>query len=108
MPGDRHNAISSLLARHETTDIVIARKMKRCADIDVTIQKPSGTPALRYEAQVDEATVERDFCAAVAERESRCHVFPPVYRAFRIEYDGYEAARTTYHDSIAPKSGYKL
>ena len=32
--------------------------------------------------------------------------FPPVYRSFRIEYDGYEAARTTYHDYIAPKSGF--
>ena len=27
----------------------------------------------------------RYFCAAVAERESRCHVFPPVYRYLRIE-----------------------
>ena len=32
--------------------------------------------------------------------------FPPVYRSFRIECDGYEAARTTYHDYIAPKSGF--
>ena len=37
----------------------------------------SMVPQLQYEAQVDEATVERYFCAAAAERESRCHAFSP-------------------------------
>ncbi len=68
MPSPAFSAIELKrgIAVHETTDIVITRKMKGSGDIDVTIQKSSGTPALRAHSSTLTSYVNLLYCVMLA------------------------------------------
>ena len=73
------NGVSHHPARRSLTHVAerIAKKVQKVKSCPKNYLNFSIFLTPQYEAQVDEATVERYFCAAVAERESRCRVFSP-------------------------------